>query len=83
MPHDAYLVGPDDVPESVLLKNLALITVMRQSNCSFWVAADEQGAPEGTYMVVCVLGPNYIADMQAALTVLMQKWDAEDNEECD
>lgn len=78
MPHDKFVVGPNDVPETVLLKNLAIITAQRHSNCSFWVAANDQGQPEGTYMVVCVLGPNYIADMQAALDICMQKWDAED-----
>lgn len=81
MPHDTHFVGPDDIPEAVLLKNLALITVLRQSNCSFWVAADEQGSPEGTYMICCVLGPSYIADMQIALQTLMKKWD--DEEEAD
>jgi hypothetical protein len=81
MPHERFFVGPEDVPETVLLKNLALITAMRQSDASWWVAADEHGQAEGTYMVVCVLGPNRIADLQAALQVLTQKWEEDDHDE--
>lgn len=75
MPASEHLVGPDDVPETVLLKNLALITIQRGSDCQYWVAATDQGEPEGTYMIVCVLGPQYIADLQAAMASLAEIWD--------
>lgn len=71
-------VDPDDVPETVLLRNLALITAGRNASVAYWVAADEQGASDGTYMIVCVLGPKYIADLQVAMQEVMKKWDEDE-----
>lgn len=77
MPPERFSIGPD-APESALISGIAQLTLLQKSECSFWLAADETGEPEGTYMVVCVLGPKAIADLRTAMEVLMLKWEAED-----
>lgn len=63
----------------MILAKLAQITLMRKSEASYWIATDDNGEPDGTYMVVCVLGPECIADLRVALAVLEAKWEAEGN----
>lgn len=65
--------------ESMILAKLAQITIERKSEASYWIATDDDGNPDGTYMIVCVLGPECIADLRIALTVLEKKWEAEGN----
>lgn len=82
MPHERYLID-GSAEEGDLLARLARITYMNNSECSYWIASDDKGESQGTYMVVCVLGPGAIADLQTALKVLMQKWEAEDVDSSD
>lgn len=78
MPAERFSIGPSAL-ESVILAHLAQITLLRKSEASYWIATDDSGVPDGSYMVVCVLGPECIADLKAAMTVLEQKWEAEAN----
>lgn len=69
----------NDLPEGEALRTLAIVTALRESNCSYWIATDEQGNPEGSYMVVCVIGPQQITDLKAATDILVSKWDLEED----
>lgn len=75
---ERFSIGPENL-ESIILARLAQLTLSRQSEASYWIATDDNGEPDGTYMVVCVLGPECIADLRTAMTVLEAKWEAEGN----
>lgn len=78
MGRKTYRTGPDQVPEGELMESVALVTLRRGSDCSQWMSLDDNDQPTGTYMIVCVIGPKFCADLNAAMQALTAKWDEDE-----